>query len=115
MITPFLKLEERHIKILQETLSPLFISEREEIVHLQLSQNAWVLAEGHLSILKNDDPFLLINPGYLIGLNHLITGNPLSLKCQAKKAKLLPLGKKDLPHLKFNDRIHQFLDRFEIQ
>jgi hypothetical protein len=114
MITPFFKLDEDHIKILEKKISPVIISEKEEIIHLQLSQNAWVLTEGHLSVLKNDDPFLLINPGYLIGLNHLITGNPMSLKCQAREAKLLPLGKEDLPHLKINNRISQFFDKFQI-
>jgi len=114
MITPFLKLDETHIKILEEKISPIFILKKEKIIHLQLSHKAWILTEGYLSVLKNDDPFLLISPGYLIGLNHLITGNPMSLKCRAKEAKLLPLGKEHLAHLKINDRINQFFDKFEI-
>ncbi len=46
-----------------------------------------ILVEGEIIIMKNNEDFLVVTPGYILGLNPFLNGRKFRLKCRAKNAK----------------------------
>ena len=61
-----------------------------------------ILVEGEIIIMKNNEDFLVVTPGYIIGLNPLLKGKRFKLKCRAKNAKAYFAKIDDLLHPKEN-------------
>ncbi|HXH30742.1 MAG TPA: hypothetical protein VNJ01_08000 [Bacteriovoracaceae bacterium] len=69
-----------------------------------------ILVEGEILIMKNDEAFLVVTPGYIIGLNPLLKGKRFKLKCRAKNAKAFFAKIDDLLHPKDGNILSSILE-----
>lgn len=73
-----------------------FETKDEQIIHLDSLDEALILIEGEMTVLKNDEACISINPGYILGLKQVLQGIPCHLRCKTRKAKLACLNEEQV-------------------
>ncbi len=74
------------------------LSLTDTIINIDISEQAFMLVKGEVIILKNDEPFIKVNPGHILGLEHMMKGLPsCHIKMHAKNAKIISLKRDQYP------------------
>jgi CRP-like cAMP-binding protein len=115
MKTYLKKLTDDEMRVLLSYKQPEeFLEDLEIFKFNEVPDCATLLVEGEISILKNDEAFLVITPGYVLGLKELLKGLPCNLRCQVRKnSKAIKFKKSDF-EMTFEQQhpLHPIFHRF---
>lgn len=80
------KIDLDHLKVLSETKGvQTFENDVDVFKNNEVPSAALIVLEGEADILKKEEEFLQVSPGYALGLNELKERSPSSLHLRAKR------------------------------
>lgn len=92
------KLDKKHLKLLKEKYDVLNIPNDCDIVYeKQIPNTGIALIDGEIELMKRSKPLEKVGAGSILGIHHVLHGEPVKMGCKVKKdSKIVLLGRSEL-------------------